>query len=213
MSEFSEYAKRVNALALDTREVVQRTEKDYVLAEESRNRYPQKDGTLVPDEYKEKAARAALDYEHANHARNELRRNLPQQIEKQLNSIRAELSAAVDERFSAKAEDVDGATVELLQSGILRPSEYQRLVVNAVADGNYTMSRIIASYAEKAAVQTGGEDAMALRVIAQRGKTAGGGVYLANYDVLADALTRCVRNPALWPQWELMTERVIKNGF
>ena len=41
----------------------------------------------------------------------------------------------------------------------------------------------------------------------------GGTVFLQNFNVLSDALKRCMRNPALRPQWEALTGEIIEKGF
>ncbi len=211
---FKKFAMEVDALAKDTREIVQKAQKEYDLADEAHKACPMKDGALVSSEYFAKAARTAANFRDAEAKLTAIRRNLPEQIEKQVKGIRAELSAAVDEHFAAKPEEIDGATLELLKSGILRPAEYQRLVNRFIDEENPTMTRMIASYAERAAMSTDSStDAKALRLVAFNGKNAGGGVYLTNFGVLDDALTRCVRNPALWPQWESITGEVIEKGF
>lgn len=41
----------------------------------------------------------------------------------------------------------------------------------------------------------------------------GGEVYRNNFGVLQDTLHRCLRNSALWPQWESLTAEIIEKGF
>ena len=67
--------------------------------------------------------------------------------------IRKELSAELDETLAADPAQVDANTMTLLNSGILRATDYESMYNKAKASGNATMCRLIGKaagdYAEK----------------------------------------------------------------
>ena len=210
MSEFRKYATRVHALALETREAAQKIEEAYNRAVDAR-RSAGNDPVKI--------ARAEADYQEALSAKNRWKMNKPYEIERELAGIRAELAEAVGDAFAADPAALDGATLELLKSGIMAPGEYQRLLNKAIDGGNPTMVRMIASYAEREADSTaerygmGDDRARALRAISYQGKKFDGTVYLQNFDVLTETFNRSMRNTALFDKWEDLTGEVIEHGF
>lgn len=210
MSDFRKYAERMDVLAKETREAAQKVEDAYKRAEDARRQYPN-------DPVKK--ARAEADYQEALQAKNNWKMNKPFEIEQKIKAIRAELETALDNHFAADPAALDAPTLELLKSGILTSAEYSRLLDKAIEDDNSTMARLIASYAEKAAADiaerygTSDVKARELRAVAYQAQRMGGTVYLNNFAVLTEALTRSVRNPGLWPQWEELTGEVIARGF
>lgn len=216
MSDFRKYAVRVNDLAMETREAARKIEKEYQRAEAARVQYPQRGGMVTAD-YAVKSARAEADYQEAKEARRAWRNNKPAEIALKLADIRAELKAAIDDAFAADPAALDAPTLELLKSGILKPEEYQRLM-NGNA-GNPTMMRLIGRYADRDAAAVAEKNgihdpaAMELRAVSYQAKNVGGDVYLQNFDVLSDVLTRSVRSGAMWDQWEALTGEIIEQGF
>ena len=215
--DFRDYAERVDALAKQTREQVQKAEAEVKAAEEARARYPRNGGKSP--EYLAKAARAESEFQAALAKRDDLNRVLANNVEREITSIRAELETAVDDAFAARPEALDTAALTLLQSGILRPGEFMRLFNGAVADRNWTMARMVGLYADKAAEAAAGKygitDRLAVgyREIGNAARRVGGEPYFRNFDVLADVLKRRMKNPALWSQWEALTGEIIEKGF
>lgn len=194
----------MDEIARDARAQILSAEEELKQAEKIRTSYPQNGGTTP--EYLAKAARAEADYRMAWAKWDDLRKILPDQTEWQAENVRRELESAIDDVFAAKPEDIDTATMTLLESGILRPAEYERLLTSALDAGNYTMTRLIGAAAQKAsgdAAEKYGQSSeltKAFRAVELLAQRIGGEVYRNNFGVLQDTLHRCLRNSALWPQ-------------
>lgn len=217
MSNFRKYAERVDALAKETRETLHKANDELARAEDARKRTPSNGGTTP--EYKAKAARAEAWYQEANAKLNYVKAALRARVDQQIKIIRGELEHEVDDAFSANPEAVDPATMTLLESGILRPAEYGRLLDKAIAESNPTMGRLIGAAAEKHAAKIAeryGDNDMVVREYRRVGydsRRFSGAVYLENFGVLSDMINRCMDNPAMWSHWERLTSEVIENGF
>lgn len=217
MSKFKSYAERMDALATETREKVLNAERELSEAEEARNKLAALRGTTP--EYLAKMAGAEASLQIARAKRDDLRKILPDMIAREIKSIKAELEKAIDDAFSADPKAIDPATMTLLDSGIMRPAEYQRLLTAAIDDGNSTMARLIGAAAEKASEKVAekygntDEKAQQYRAVSINAQRFGGDVYRQNFEVLEYTLTRCAHNIALWPQWESLTSEIIENGF
>ena len=68
-----------------------------------------------------------------------------------VNETREELKAEEEAAYQADPAKVDTNTLLLLNSGILRASDYEKLFADAKSAGNITMIRLIAQAAEKLA--------------------------------------------------------------
>ena len=68
-----------------------------------------------------------------------------------VNEIREELKAEEEANYQADPAKVDTNTMFLINSGILRASDYEKLFADAKSAGNITMIRLIAQAAEKLA--------------------------------------------------------------
>lgn len=66
-----------------------------------------------------------------------------------LKDIQTRLEKAIDEKFCADPSQVDQNTITLINAGLLRVSEYERLALKAEKEGNITMVRIIGSAASE----------------------------------------------------------------
>ena len=217
MSEFRKYAERVDALAKETREKLKQADNELARAEYARSKTPTKKGTTA--EYAAKAAQTEAWYQTAVAKRNDLRAVLSDNVETQIKSIRREMEQAVADAFAPDPAAIDPATMTLLESGILRPAEYGRLLDKAIVENNPTMARLIGAAAEKHAAkiaeQYGNNDRVVreYRRVEFDSRRFGGAVYLENFGVLSETLNRCMRNPALWSHWEELTEEIIEKGF
>ena len=217
MSEFKKYAERVDALAKETREKLKQADNELARAEDARSRTPMKNGTTP--EYRAKAAQAEAWYQAAVAKRNDLRAVLSDNVETQIKSIRREMEQAIDDAFAADPAAIDAQTMTLLESGILRPAEYGRLLDKAIVENNPTMARLIGAAAEKHAAKIAERYGNSDRVVREYRRVEfdsrrfGGAVYLENINVLSETLNRCMRNPALWSRWEELTEEIIEKGF
>lgn len=207
---YREFAERMETLGKETGKAAQKIEADFASADQARTRYPNDPV---------KRARAEADYQEALHARRRWKMDKPFEIEREINAIRAELAAKIADDYAADPAALDAPTLELLKSGILTADEYQRLMNKAADAGNATMMRVIGSYAEREAANMAEKYGMGdlhtkqMRAVSYQGKNVGGGVYLENFDVLAEVINRIVRNPALFDSWDALTREVIEKGF
>lgn len=69
---------------------------------------------------------AEIDLDIAKDELREVKKELTQR-RKKLDSLKAELKAQLEERLSAKPEELDQQTIQLLQSGICSPAEINRI--------------------------------------------------------------------------------------
>ena len=89
--------------------------------------------------------------------------------------LTAELREAVKRDNAVNPADVDGATMELLKSGVCRGSDYEALARRF--DGNNTMTRLIGKYASDAAQNaTDASERGQLQYIADNARTASDGI-------------------------------------
>lgn len=135
---------------------------------------------------------------------------------KTIREIRKQLESDIREEYAAEPSEIDLATIELLKSGVMSSSEYRRIFDAARADGNHTMARIIAKYAEgkaERAVRENGEldeEASGFRQIAFDGRHENGGEYLEAFDSLVNVYNRTANNPAMIGYWDSLTSEAVK---
>ena len=149
MSQVNSFEQEVNVIAQASFEKIQDAEKAYKAAESKRNATPIKKG--LGYEYEAKAARAEAIYREAKADYDKLSRALPDQTRAEVAKVRAKLETAVNAFYTADPKAIDGNTMELLRSGILKPAEYATLFENANQANNATMCRLIAKAAADAA--------------------------------------------------------------
>lgn len=214
MSKFKSYAERVNDIAkaafANYIEAVENQEKAEARYREETS--PYKDPAHNDYKQQAKAARAKADMLEAQQ---EVRKAqaFMQSEAASIRSVGRELQEAVNREYSAKGEEVDLATLELLKSGILKPQEYITLYETAQGNGNNTMVRIIGKYAGEAADKAPTKDLQerlnTLATVTQY--ETPGRAYIEAFNVLEDAYTRTANNPSMIPHWEQLTDNVIAN--
>lgn len=215
MSKFNSYAKKVDEIAKAAFEEYRKADRAYKTAVEKAEQYPQRHG-FVAAEYEAKAARARADLLDAQRALEEARRALAAHIS-DIAALRKELSAALDGQYVADPAALDGNTLELLKSGILKSSEYARLMNKAQSEGNHTMARLIAKYAGDAAAEMGSRygasdpTAMELRAISRAANQDNGNETLQAFDVMADLYNRTANNPLMIDHWDELIGGLVKN--
>lgn len=210
MSQFNSFVQEVNDIAQASFEKIQDAEKAYKAAESKRNATPFKKG--LGYEYEAKAARAEAIYREAKADYDKLSRALPDQTRAEVAKVRAKLETAVNAFYTADPKAIDGNTMELLRSGILKPAEYATLFENANQANNATMCRLIAKAAADAAESAKDDDvARQFRHTANRGRDINGKPYMDAFDSMADALDRSLRRTYLIPKWDEMTANIREN--
>lgn len=209
MSNFKEYAQRLDETARSAFATLIDAEEELTEAEKRRRETPIKTGVLIPAEYQAKAARFESEYQGARSKHEEINKRLPDETLKTAAEIRTELQTAVNNTYAANPADLDHDVMTLLDSGILNADEYGRLLRDAKS---ITMRRIIAQRAGAAAetAEKSGdkETARTLRVIQNAGRDDGR-AHLQNYDYLLDVLRRCLRNHAMINRWSDLTAAAI----
>ena len=210
MSQFNSFVQEVNDIAQASFEKIQDAEKAYKAAESKRNATPFKKG--LGYEYEAKAARAEAIYREAKADYDKLSRALPDQTRAEVAKVRAKLETAVNAFYTADPKAIDGNTMELLRSGILKPAEYATLFENANQANNATMCRLIAKAAADAAESAKDDDvARQFRHTANRGRDVTGKPYMDAFDSMAAALDRSLRRTYLIPKWDEMTANIREN--
>lgn len=215
MSKFNSYAKKVDEMAKAAFEAYRKAETAYKKAEEKARQYPQRNG-FVDAEYAAKSARAQADFLEAKAAFETARRTF-RDSETQFNGMRKELAAAIDDAYSVDPAQLDTATLELLKSGILKGSEYTKLLNEAKAASNPTMVRMIGKYAGDAAKARGeshgmnDSEATAMRYAEYDSRNYTGGDRLQAFDNMVELYHRCTNNPAMIDHWDEFTAETVEN--
>lgn len=214
MSQFNTYVQQVNDIAQASFEQIQKAEAAYKSAEShyNANKRPAHGAWHTDAEKIAKAARAEADYHEAKNAYDKIARALPDQTRAEVAKVRASLETAVNAFYTADPKAIDGNTMELLRSGILKPAEYATLFENANQANNATMCRLIAKAAADAAESAKDDDvARQFRHTANRGRDATGKPYMDAFDSMADALDRSLRRTYLIPKWDELTAHIREN--
>lgn len=207
MSQFKSYANRFDELARETFKEITETTDALKAAEEQRKAHPMQPG-LTP----EAAARAAkyeAAYQTARGKYDAMRKNLPDEARRKVESLRQELAVEVGKAFAAKPSDLDHDVLTLLESGILNDADFARLMHDATTP---TMRRLIAKYADDGAAEAenNGDRNMArnLRIIAQSGKEDGRS-YLNAFDSMNDTFNRSLNNHSMIKFWDSLTQPIV----
>ena len=213
------FIEKLNALALETRERAQKIENAYSNAELTARAYPRKYGTAQNDEALLKSLNAETAFVKAQAERDAFWRDLPETVTREIAKIRAGLVDALDDKFAADPRKLDAQTLALLESSIMTPHEYDRMLSEAIEDGNTTLARLIGAHAAKAAERVlaergqvdGEREAAEYHAVAARAAEAGKVAerYLEAFDVAAEALRLSTTNYLLFDQWEALTAPVM----
>lgn len=215
MSKFNSYARKVNDIATAAFEEYRKTEQAYKKAEEQARQYPQRMG-MVDAQYAAKSARAQADFLEAKEAYRKAKATL-ESHKSEIAALRKELVSELDDHYAADPAALDGSTLELLKSGVLKANEYAKLMDKAQSDGNYTMARMIAKYAGDAAADVGkkygdnSEQARTLRAISYTANQNNGNDTLQAFDLMADVYNRATNNPGMIDHWGELTGNALEN--
>lgn len=215
MSKFNDYARKVDKIAQAIFAEYTEAENALKAAEAQSRKYPQHHGA-VDYEYAARSARAQADLMEAKNKLKKVQERMTAH-NSDIAAIRKELAAALDAEYSADPAALDGSTLELLKSGILRDSEYVRLMNSAAEAGNTTMQRIIGKYAADAAEEVakkygeGDQRAMNLRAVAYHSDTGDVDAKLGMFDVLAEAFQRTTNNTGMISHWDSLTGEIVES--
>ena len=209
MSKFNDYGKKVDAIAKEAFKKYREAEAAYKRAEDQQRKYPQRQG-IVDAEYAAKAARAYADFTQAKADMKRAKEEFSAH-NAEIAALRKQLVADLDKHYSADPAALDSNALELLKSGVLKPTEYARMMDQAQSSGNFTMARMIAKYAGDAATSAGkqyGENdsrARELRAISYRANDNNGANTLAVFDLMANVYSRATENPYMIDSWDSLT--------
>lgn len=215
MGNFREYGQRADKIAKEAFQKYKEAEERFRQAEAQKKAYPVRGG-MVDAETAAKAARAEADYIEAKSAFDAAKTEL-QERNGDIEGIRRELAAAVEDNYSAKPSALDAPTLELLKANILSPQEYGKLMNEALKADNHTMVRLISKYAGDAAEKEAGisgpysDKARELRGVAIAGGLDNGKDVLARFDVIAEAYRRTSDNTAMIDDWAQLTENIVND--
>ena len=215
MSKFNNYGRKVDEIARAAFEEYRKAEQAYKRAEEQAKQYPQRNG-YVNAEYAAKSARAQADYLEAKEAFTAAKAAFGSH-RGEIASLRRELVQELNNHYAADPAALDANTLELMRAGILKPSEYAKLMDKAQSDGNHTMARLIAKYANDTATARGerygdnDQTARELRAISYTAKQNDGSETLQAFDVMTEAFRRTVDNPAMIDAWDEITSSIVEN--
>lgn len=220
MSKFNSYAKKADQIAKAAFEEYRKAEKALTDAQAALDKTPEYKLGMSSElhTYQYQAERAAKQDALMKAKENFTRAK--SQYEKHLDEIKAlrnDLEADVNSFYAADPAALDNNTLELLKSGILKNSDYQKLMDKAESEANYTMIRMIAKYAGEAAEaeakRSSDHDpkAMELRAISYKARQCDGKDTLDAFDVMTDVYSRSINNPAMIDQWDRLTGDIVEN--
>ena len=123
-------------------------------------------------------------------------------LEQKADALVDEYAKHLDDRYAVNPEQVDMRIVTLMNSGIMKPADYEHLYIEAEKAGNVTMMRLIGQQADKASKDYDGKDGVRLSGIAIHSREIAGGEELKGYQECVSVFKRCLNNPSLIPEWE-----------
>ena len=213
MSRFNTHARELDRIVKEIFEKFVKADEQLKAAEKRADELKKRENESA--ENAAKSARAYADLIEARAAMQAARAEF-EAGHKTIREIRKQLESDISEEYAAEPSRIDLATIELMKAGVMSSSEYRRIFDAARADGNHTMARIIAKYAEgevdKAISRYGenGDVTSDFRQIVFDGKHENGGEYLEAFDSLVNVYNRTERNPALIDNWDELTSETIE---
>lgn len=201
MSKFNDFGKKLDQIAREAFKSYQLAQARLTRAEDLVKQYPRKSSPM-PGAYEVQANNAAAELAEAK----EEMRKAKEALEKgssEISKLRQELVAAVDSAYAADPGQLDASTLTLLDAGILRPTEYARLLQQAQEANNQTMCRIIGKRAldlaekETAAGNQYTDDVRQLRQVYHASRQNSGNEILERFDYLRENYDRAVTTPVL----------------
>ena len=213
MSRFKKYAEQAQTIAKENVKEYQEALDRLKKAEQVKRDYPKRSGFASAD-YLAKSARAEADFLEAKEGVRAAKMKM-EAGKAELARIKKALTADIESSYAADPAQLDSATVELLKSGILKASEYERLYNHAAKAGNPTMMRLIGKYANDRATDEQKNllpvDRSVLLSIAHSSRQVNGAEHLAGFHLIEDVFSRCIDNPAMINHFDELTQETIAN--
>ena len=195
MSRFNTHARELDRIVKEIFEKFVKADEQLKAAEKRADELKKRENESA--ENAAKSARAYADLIEARAAMQAARAEF-EAGHKTIREIRKQLESDISEEYAAEPSRIDLATIELMKAGVMSSSEYRRIFDAARADGNHTMARIIAKYAE------GEVD----KAISRYGEN--GGEYLEAFDSLVNVYNRAENNAAMIGYWDSLTSETIE---
>lgn len=220
MSKFNHYAKKLDSIAKQAFEDYDGAKRALKAAEKLVTDTPEyrvgMNSELARPEYQLKVIKAQEGLIIAKENLRKEKQKLEEHL-KEFAQMRMELEEELKTEYAMNPADLDANTMELLKSGILKPSDYAILMDKAQDAENFTMMRMIAKYANDAEKENskhnGAHDAgsVLLRRIANDARYSDGSEYLEAFDTMTDIYSRATRNDAMMGYWEGFTAETVEN--
>jgi len=214
MSKYNKHARALDEMArrnfaayLKAKETFEKAEKIYQENKRQNVNVWVADASMIA-----RANRAEADYVEAKEAFKNAKKAYASSLD-EVKNIRRELEKDIQENTRARADDMDTNAMELLKSGVLRPSEYKALLSDF--RNNPTMIRMIGSYAKQRAdeAEKHGDPDMrsALFAVYEESRGVDGSEHLRAFGYLEDVYRRCVNNTAMIGYWDQLTANTVEN--
>ena len=210
MSRFNTHARELDRIVKEIFEKFVKADEQLKAAEKRADELKKRENESA--ENAAKSARAYADLIEARAAMQAARAEF-EAGHKTIREIRKQLESDISEEYAAEPSRID---IELMKAGVMSSSEYRRIFDAARADGNHTMARIIAKYAEgevdKAISRYGenGDVTSDFRQIAFDGNHENGGEYLEAFDSLVNVYNRAENNAAMIGYWDSLTSETVE---
>lgn len=211
MGAFNEYVEKANNTAKQAFE-------EYLTAKDKYDRAKEKiEKTPLGKDLREQAAfsRAKADYNDAADSLRDAKRVFEHHKD-DFEKIRGELASAIEKHYTVDPADVDASTLALLNSGILKTADFEKLMDTAEKAENLTMIRLIADRAKDAEkkASAGGNDmsekSQRLRAVYAKANDYDGREYLDAFDTLSDLFRRCVENDYMISRWDELSGGIME---
>lgn len=214
-TKFNKYARQLDDLAKAAFAEYLNAESAYKAAVKAAKDHPARSHYGTDYEEPARVARCKADLITAENNYRKAQDALQMKNE-DVKKIRQELKDDLTRHYAADPTAIDESTMKLIDSGILKPHEYRMFMDTAQKNGNYTMQRLIAAAADRAAdtaTQREGinsENALILRSVAADAHQLDGSTELQTFDSLAFAFDRTSQNPAMIDAWDSLTADAVE---
>jgi hypothetical protein len=219
---FNEYAQELNKIAVGYLTAQATAAVNYEDAERSYYKYKRPNGVWHnPDpEAVVLAAKSELEYNRAKEEWNRMKNGSYDETKRNIAKVRANLEEALAVHYTPNPASVDPNLLAILDSGMLKVDEYERLYEKMAKEDNETMVRLIGAAAGEAAADMGDAEhltqeerrqrgrLLAIKEAAKRGKSEN---YLAAFDEIVEAFNIFARSPAMYSRWDSMVGEKVKN--